>query len=222
MGDALTETQRIDFFFFSKKSQRIDKRSPWIMGPMEARCVLRALWGHGILHGPESRHTEAGSARRGRRAHRHGTAQRSVANPGVPSHRQQRIGVRDERTLRRLSDPSSRSPELPPTRPRATWPHAGGIAAAYGLAQGSGRHRTPRAGTKQQRLALSWNRSDTGGIYQNACLFPYCLCRLSCPFWVAAVECAEVSLCVHDDWSSQVCFQAMISPKLGWGEMILP
>lgn len=60
------------------------------------------------------------------------------------------MGVRNEQssTRRRLSDAASASPELSPTRPRATWPHAGRIGAAYGLA------RQPAGAAAQGRVSV--------------------------------------------------------------------
>lgn len=190
-------------------------------GLMEARCVLRGR-GHGDPVRPrvQTQGRAAGTC-----------AQRNVANPGIPTgSRLPSECATSTRSgacpIRRRGRPSShpRGHERA-GRTRAESPQRTASRAGAGAWQGSGSGsgRTPRAGTKQQRLALSLNRGDTGGIYQNACLF-YGVRRLSCPLWVAAVECAEVSPCTtigHHrfvfirPWPSQACFQAVISRKLG-------
>lgn len=178
--------------------------------------------GMGILYGPESRHKDA---RRGR-AHS-GTWRIPESPPAAGFHRSARrahaqalvrsgVAVARAPTHEATSELAARGRNRRSVRPRAQ-------AQAQAHGRGPGPAGTPRAGTKQQRLALSLNRGDTGGIYQNACLF-YGVRRLSCPLWVAAVECAEVSPCTtigHHrfvfirPWPSQACFQAVISRKLG-------
>lgn len=85
------------------------------------------------------------------------------------------------------------------SHPRAAWPHAGGIAAAYGLAPA-------RLGQvpSSSSACPSWNRGDTGGIYIEmlVCSLLYCLRApvvLSALGGSCTVECTQVSL-------SQLCF----------------
>lgn len=186
-------------------------------GLMEARCVLRGR-GHGDPVGPrvQTQGRAAGTC-----------AQRNVANPGIPTgSRLPSECATSTRSgacpIRRRGRPSShpRGHERA-GRTRAESPQRTASRAGAGAWQGSGSGsgRTPRAGTKQQRLALSLNRGDTGGIYQNACLFygalPAPVRRLSCPRALGGSCRVRRSFTVHDDWSSQVCFhQAMAITSL--------
>ncbi|KAK8459994.1 hypothetical protein SEVIR_2G251950v4 [Setaria viridis] len=149
----------------------------------------------------------------GRRTRSGGTGIQRRGN--VPNPTGSTIGVRDERTLRRLSDPSSRSPEPAPTNPRASWPHGArgrNRASVRRRAQGSG---TSRADTKgppeQQRVALSWNRGDTGRIYQTAC-FIACVasvvhigggCRVNRSFTVRDQSQVGVRTILHANYVSR-------------------
>jgi hypothetical protein len=79
--------------------------------------------------------------------------------------------MRDEPTLRRLSDPASRSPEAAPANPRAGWPHAGGIAPAYGLARrGSGTARLGRIQGAAPSLVLEPYVATPAEYVRAACL----------------------------------------------------
>ena len=140
----------------------------------------------GIAERGESRNPHRQQDRSARRAHAQALVRSGVAVARAPTH---------EAT----SGLAARGRNRRSVRPRAQ---------AHG--RGPGPAGTPRAGTKQQRLALSLNRGDTGGIYQNACLFHG---ALPAPVVLSALggSCrVRRSFTVHDDWSSQVCFhQAM-------------
>ena len=189
-------------------------------GPMdmEARCVIRGVGGGMGSCGDDVRAVRAtGTAERGesRNPHRHQdwSARRAHAQALV------RSGVAVAR------------PELPPTRPRASWPHArvespqrtaSRRRAAAGAWQGSGRHASGSTKHKQQRLALSWNDRGcrhTRNIPKRLFVLSiYCLCRLSCPLWVGSwYESAQKFPCARPLVITKVCFQnfrSWPSPRL--------
>ena len=173
-------------------------------GPMEARCVLRGV-GHGILHGPESTQKDA---RRGRTCaqaqphkHRHSGAWRIPESPPAAGfHRSARRPTSTRSgacPIRRRGRPSShpRGHERA-GRTRAESPQRTASRAGAWQGSGSGRHASGRYEAAAPSLVLEpWRHRRN----IPKCLFVLrsiaCAGTLSCSLWVAAVECAEVSLC---------------------------
>ena len=141
-------------------------------GPMEARYVLRVVGAMGSCTAQSPDIRTRGGDETTCACHRHsGTWRIPESPPAAGFHRSARrahaqalvrsgVAVARAPTHEATSGLAARGRNRRSVRPRAQ---------AHG--RGPGPAGTPRAGTKQQRLALSLNRGDTGGIYQNACLF---------------------------------------------------